>query len=165
MYVSAKLESYIYKQYDHNVSINTTEIKCNDDESVAICDLKFFGPSARSALQLFVNDLSNSSKGIDFDIYILRLCSQNCPESNLVNKDDEDIDKNHDNKNSTNLVVIILLVTVVVFAIVAILLCMVLCYLRYIRTYVHIMLYYILLLNYAYLCIHVTHNCSYVLCI
>ena len=130
--VPAKLESYIYKQYDHNVTINTTEIKCNDDESVAICDLNFFGPSARSALQLFVNDLSNSSKGIDFDICILRLCNQNCPESNL---DDEGIDKNND-KNSTHLVVTILLVTVIVFALVAILLCMVLCYLRYACSYI-----------------------------
>ena len=131
--VPAKLESYIYKQHDHNVTIDATEIKCNDDESVAIWDLRFVGPSAKSALQLFVNDLSNSSKGIDFDICILGLCNQNCPESNLFNQDDN---KNHDNKNSTHLVVTILLVTVIVFALVAILLCMVLCYLRYVCTYI-----------------------------
>ena len=128
--VPAKLESYIYKQYDRNVTINTTVIKCNNDESVAICDLKFVGPSARSALQLFVNELSNSSKGIDFDICILRLCSQNCPGSNLVSKDDEIIDD--DDKNSISLIVTILMVAVIVFALVAILLCLVLFYLRYV---------------------------------
>ena len=93
-------------------------------------------------MQLFINDLRNSSKGIDFDICRLKLCNQNCPESNLLH--DEDIDKNRD-KKSTNLFVTILLAVVILFAVVAVLLCLVLFCLRY-----SIMLYICILSKYAY---------------
>ena len=127
--VPVELEKHIQEQYNYIVTISLTEILCSDDESEAICDLKFVGHSAISAVQLFINDLS---KGIDFSTFILRLCNHNC----LVNKN-EMADMNRDNKDSTNLLIMILLAMVIVFALVAMLLCLILCYIRYMRKYIN----------------------------
>ena len=60
-----ELESFIHEHYDHNITVNTTEVLCDDEKSVAICDLHFIGLSADNTLQLFINDLS---EGIDFNV-------------------------------------------------------------------------------------------------
>ena len=132
-----ELERYIYEQYNHNVSVNTTEILCDDDESVAICDLQFVGLSAKRALLLFKDDLSNSSEGIDFSICRLRLYNQNSLRSNLTTEDEDGtIDNNNDNDDdddddAIHLLVTVLLVMIIVFVIISILLCLAICYLRY----------------------------------
>ena len=69
--VPVNLSRYIHEQYNHNVSINTTEVLCNDEESVATCDFQFTGSLAKIALQLFVTDLTNSTEGINFNTYRL----------------------------------------------------------------------------------------------
>ena len=128
-----KLERYIYEQYNHNVSVNTTEILCDDDESVAICDLQFVGLSAKSALQLFKDDLSNSSEGIDFSICRLRLGNQNSSRSNFTTEDKDGTINNNDDgdDDATHLLVTILLVMIAMFVIISVLLCLVICYIRY----------------------------------
>ena len=133
-----KLERYIYEQYNHNVTVNTTKFFCDDsDESVAICDLQFVGLSAKSALQLFINDLSNSSEGIDFSISRLRLCNQNCSRSNFTSEfqdedgtfdnddddDDDDDDDEDDDDDATHLLFTVLLIMIIAFVIISILLC------------------------------------------
>lgn len=124
-----KIKNVIYDKHDHNVTVNATEILCNDDNSVGIYDLQFVGSSAASALELFVHDLSNSSNGIDLTICRLRLCHQNCRESNSSN---ENRDKDKSQNNEYDLIFIILLIMVIIFATVSFLLCFVLFYLRYV---------------------------------
>ena len=128
-----ELERYIYEQYNHTVSVNTTEILCDDDESVAICDLQFVGLSAKSALQLFKDDLSSSSEGIDFSICRLRLVNQNSSRSNFTNEDEDGTinNNNDDDYDATHLLVTVLLVMIAVFVIISVLLCLVICHLRY----------------------------------
>ena len=126
-----ELQSYIYEQYGHNVTVNTTEVLCDDEKSVAVCDLHFVGLSAKKAMQLFINDLGNSGEGIDFNICRLRLCNQNCSGSNLTSENDDGT-INHDYTNDdTQLLFVILLVMVIVFVILSVLLCSAICYLRY----------------------------------
>ena len=125
-----ELERYIYEQYNHNVSVNTTEILCDDHESVAICDLQFVGLSSKRALQLFKDDLSNSSEGIDFSICRLRLGNQNSSRSNLTSEDEDGTIDNNDD-DATHLLFTVLLVMIAVFVIISVLLCLVICYLRY----------------------------------
>ena len=122
---------YIREQYNHDVTVNTTEITCNDDESVAICDFQFVGSSAKSALQLFVNDLNSSNEGIDFNFCRVRLCNQNCSGSNLISEEDGAINKNNNDNDATHLLFIILLVILSVFIIILVLLCLAICHLRY----------------------------------
>ena len=128
------LQTYIYEQYNYTVTINTTEISCDDDESVAIYHLKSGGSLAKNVLQLFVNDLNNSSDGIDLNICRLKLCHQNCLGSNHTSKEeDTNIDKGHDNNDDnefTNLSFYILLVAIVVLVIVTFLLFLAICYTR-----------------------------------
>ena len=126
------LERYIYEQYNHTVSVNTTEILC-DDESVAICDLQFVGLSAKHALQLFKDNLSNSSEGIDFSICRLRLGNQNSSRSNFTTEnEDGTIDNNDDNDDDAiHLLFTVLLVMIIMFVIISVLLCLVICYLRH----------------------------------
>ena len=125
------LQTYLYKQHNYTVTINTTEISCNDDESVAIYYLKSVGSSAKDALLLLVNDLNSSSEGIDLSICRLKLCHQNCPGPNLTSQEeDTNIDKDHDNTKFTNSIFYILLVAIAVLVIVAILLFLAICYAR-----------------------------------
>ena len=123
-----KVEIYMYENYNHNVTVNATEILCKNDESVGIYDLQFVGLSAESALEVFVNDLNNSSNVIDLTICRLRLCQQNCKKPNTSNENGV-TDKSKTNEHDSTF--IILLIMVIILAIVSILLCFVLCCLRY----------------------------------
>ena len=98
---------------------------------MGIYDLQFVGPSAESALKVFVNDLSNSNKGIDLTICILLLCYHDCRKLNIISEQ-EAIDKNQNEENY--LVFIILLVMANIFAITSLLLCLALCCLRHVAT-------------------------------
>ena len=143
-----KLSRYIYEQYNHNVSINVTKVLCDDKTSVAICDFQFVGSSVKTVLELFVNDLRNSSGGIDFSTYRLQLCL-NCSVLNLTvtsEEKDRTIDKNQNNSDATRMLVTILLIIVIVFFIILILLCLGIFY----------------VLNN---CMHITNNSKYQLAI
>ena len=131
--LATQLERFIYENYNHNVTVNATEVLCNDDKSVAICDLQFVGPSATNALEAFVNDLSNSSGSIDFVIFRLSLCHQNCEESN-VTSGEEPIDESQNKGNilGGNMATVILIL-VIIFVSVLIVFSFVACYLRFVR--------------------------------
>ena len=130
--LATQLERYIHENYNHNVTVNTTEILCNDDKSVAICDLQFVGPSATNALEAFVNDLSNSSNSIDFVIFRLRLCHQNCQESN-VTSGEEPTDENQNKENILGKnVATVILILIIIFASVLIVFSLMACYLRFV---------------------------------
>ena len=75
--------------------------------------------SAKNALQLFINDLGNSSEGIDFNICRLK-CNQNCSESNLTSENGRTIDHNNID-DATQLSFVILLVMFIVFVTLSIL--------------------------------------------
>ena len=127
----------MYENYNHNITVNATEILCNNDESVGIYDLQFVGSSAENALEVFVNDLNNSSNGIDLTICRLRLCHQNCEESNVSNEN-RATEKSQNNEH--DLTLIILLIMVIILAIVSVSLCFVVCCLRYRYRYIYVSL-------------------------
>ena len=128
----------MYENYNHNVTVNATEILCNNDKSVGIYDLQFVGSSAKSALEVFVNDLSNSSNGINLTICRLRLCQENRKKPNTSNENGV-TDKSKTNEQDSTF--IILLIMVIILAIVSILHCFVVCCLRYsyICTCIHLL--------------------------
>ena len=130
--LATQLERFIYENYNHNVTINATEILCNDDKSVAICDLQFIGPSSTDALEAFVNYLSNSSNSIDFIIFRLHLCHQNCQESN-VTRGEEQIDENQNKENTLGKnVATVILILIIILASVLFVFFLVACYLRFV---------------------------------
>lgn len=100
---------------------------------MAIFGLQLVGLSATTALQLFSDDLSNSTVGIDFDIWRLTLCDQNCPELNLTNNEDTD-DDSKTNESVNSHVVILLIMVVLLITLVLILFCLIFYYLRYVCT-------------------------------
>ena len=128
---------------------------------MGIYGLQFAGSSAESALQAFLNDLGNSSNGIDITICTLRLYDQNCQESNSTNEN-RATDKDQDDEN--DIAFIVLLIMVITFAITSILLCFVLCCWRYVYKY------YIFRMFYASNSMHPTityicNVCMYILAI